>query len=916
MSKSSELVYTSAPRGLRPGSRGFCTVAMSESMPAGLVGPLESLSAYRHADGDGQSPVNYMHVRMKVAGRPVNVLSRIAEAPPDYTGRTNKIAYHVVVATTAQAAGGPAAVLRQPGFAIEAWDGEVRKIPELKTIPQADSPQRIAQTWARLSGDAGWAGTVASIFESQAPGPPLYLIYRPEQNADLLALVDEAICLLPESKRWNATFSTHTGELPPGVNCRLRCMIAGSPEALAVPPTAMTLDIASGNLGTPPPSPLVDAARSGQFALSETVGPAAVPAASTPARMELPESTGQPTVSDTGEPRFPVPPPELMPPQLAPPQLRPGQLPPPFQPKSSPFQNHVWALLGVAALLLLCLGGGVTFYLLRTDSDDLLAELNAAAGIENPPEVNVSANVEPEPDVELEPEPVMEPRSAADANADAKAAEPKQADDEKRKSLEDLAKRILDGEAFLGNDHENSITKFSKKVKNELTRLNDRYKQLYELSLQPTDEQLAMWARAEDGEKQLASFIEARKQEIEALKQHVPLNNLQADRERLVELIEIWKVDAKKWEDDKQKQPGLILRLSNRVAVEQTIKKVRATEKDYLQKGQLKLYEELSAKKIELAESLEKQLDPKREELATELKRRRDSHRLLIHFDGDSSRNEDRLQIRPRCEISVNADNLKAINRVKVDDGDLIQLPQSNVAVKLPGRFEGWLSVTRGASEIILKFNLNQKNIPPAVRQRYPILQQLDRFVEQQDVTFESSRILRTAFLGKSEKAKSDIEKWRNEVKRTEGKERREEERRKKEADKWNAAIDKLTAVVIQSPAGKLDELYITQSDQTVIDLKSVKLDIVQVFSKFVTPNVAIGTKIDEHIENLEMLRDSYDELMRNEGVLDFGARLDFGYTLENTSRSATTLGQKPKFITVETFELFFFPELVYGPPN
>ena len=43
-----ELFYTSAPRGLKPGSRGFCTVMSTAGMAKNLADRLEALSGYRH----------------------------------------------------------------------------------------------------------------------------------------------------------------------------------------------------------------------------------------------------------------------------------------------------------------------------------------------------------------------------------------------------------------------------------------------------------------------------------------------------------------------------------------------------------------------------------------------------------------------------------------------------------------------------------------------------------------------------------------------------------------------------------------------------------------------------------------------------------------------------------------------------
>ena len=67
---SQELLYTSAPRGLKPGSRGFCTVVCTRDMPPALAAGLESLSAYRHVFPPGdpnaeRNPVAWSHVKFE-----------------------------------------------------------------------------------------------------------------------------------------------------------------------------------------------------------------------------------------------------------------------------------------------------------------------------------------------------------------------------------------------------------------------------------------------------------------------------------------------------------------------------------------------------------------------------------------------------------------------------------------------------------------------------------------------------------------------------------------------------------------------------------------------------------------------------------------------------------------------------------
>jgi hypothetical protein len=65
-----ELIYTSAPRGLRNGSQGFCTVAMTAQMPQALASQLEALSGYKPIYSPGQAnaalnPPAYAHWRLE-----------------------------------------------------------------------------------------------------------------------------------------------------------------------------------------------------------------------------------------------------------------------------------------------------------------------------------------------------------------------------------------------------------------------------------------------------------------------------------------------------------------------------------------------------------------------------------------------------------------------------------------------------------------------------------------------------------------------------------------------------------------------------------------------------------------------------------------------------------------------------------
>jgi hypothetical protein len=278
---SLELIYTSAPKGLKPGSRGFCTVAMTQGMTAQLVDRLEALSGYRQifAPQDPQAslnPVVYSHLRISVAGRNFHVLSRVCAAGLDYSQRTNKFAHHVVLDANELPQAGPAWVLAVPGFMVTAWDQTTRLLPPRARPPAGNSAPGVCQRWQQTTGDAGWGGAIVDAAIKNPKGL-VTLIFKPGQ--DPLPLLAESLALMPAELRWQATFSTYYTKLPPGVECRWRCVVEGSPEAKAAAGVVIEL---CRRLGQPPAGEYVTAARTGR-----------VPVAALPSRRIKAESPGE-----------------------------------------------------------------------------------------------------------------------------------------------------------------------------------------------------------------------------------------------------------------------------------------------------------------------------------------------------------------------------------------------------------------------------------------------------------------------------------------------------------------------------------------------------------------------------------------------------------------------------------------------
>jgi|GEM_PF-5440973 len=231
---SSELLYTSAPQGLKGGSRGFTTVLCTAGMPPNLADKLESFSGYKHVYSPQDSlaehnPVRYAYLRPSVGGRTLAVVSRLAAYGVDYSGRTNKIAHHLVLENSERPSGGPAWLLSQNNLWKASWDGQCKTLPTGPQIPLGDRPPSVCRQWQAALGDAGWGGQLVTWLKQSTK--PIWLIYEPTQHVQLLNLLVEAFSLLPEAERWKYTFATYFSGLPGDVDCRIRGVVSGSDEA-------------------------------------------------------------------------------------------------------------------------------------------------------------------------------------------------------------------------------------------------------------------------------------------------------------------------------------------------------------------------------------------------------------------------------------------------------------------------------------------------------------------------------------------------------------------------------------------------------------------------------------------------------------------------------------------------------------
>ncbi|MEL6105941.1 MAG: hypothetical protein AAFU85_07890 [Planctomycetota bacterium] len=260
---SSELLYTSAPKGLRHGSRGFCVVLTTAGMPINVISRLEAISSYRRlfapdSGQDDKNPVSFAHQRLNLGGTHSSVLSLVCAYGTDYSGRPNKLAHHVLLDANEYPSAGPAWLMLQ-SFMRRDWFGQCETPSTGPVIPRGDQNARICSAWKSVYDDAGWGGVVAEAMLS-GETKPLWVVYAIEHRDVLLELMNESISLIPAEQRWRATFNTYAANIPPDVECKIRCVPAGTEEAKFAVSSGRVVDLTRSQSITSA-SPMVSLAR-------------------------------------------------------------------------------------------------------------------------------------------------------------------------------------------------------------------------------------------------------------------------------------------------------------------------------------------------------------------------------------------------------------------------------------------------------------------------------------------------------------------------------------------------------------------------------------------------------------------------------------------------------------------------------
>ncbi|MFY8216614.1 MAG: hypothetical protein ACOVMP_08435, partial [Chthoniobacterales bacterium] len=305
-----QLVYTSAPRLLQAGRTGFGTVAAHAAIRPALREELERISQFSRVDGIDIRRVIYYHRIIQAGGETVSVISRIRDCGLDYTGRSNHIAHHLVLAAHELprlrhlSPSDVILAMNSLHFWRDQWTEDTQTFEARDEIDAAGFSTSLilpAQTWLMLTGSAAHAATLAP-----SPLAESCWIVWPESDAEQqVRLFGEATLLHPNA--WQITFSTDVQPTDRVEELAWRGMGRTSPvRTTAAKSVRPTLDLtAPASLPKPTPE-FAHLAETGQRASAAKVqsessnGAQGLLKSGKPARTAQPEAfTAEPEIGST-----------------------------------------------------------------------------------------------------------------------------------------------------------------------------------------------------------------------------------------------------------------------------------------------------------------------------------------------------------------------------------------------------------------------------------------------------------------------------------------------------------------------------------------------------------------------------------------------------------------------------------------
>jgi len=186
-----EVVNTSAVRGLTTGHSGYCDVLRTRGLPEEITQLLAPLNFYNEKLARGNSVCGVRSIRF--GGGIWGIVSRVLPNGNDYTGRTNRLAHHVIAAPSELASLCPASILAGYTFRDTFTDTPryLDREPEIQVVPQS-----FGEVWDDLGGN-GWRTHIAKL--AMAGSRVVVLI---PTSVDGKSVVASILLGIPLVRRW------------------------------------------------------------------------------------------------------------------------------------------------------------------------------------------------------------------------------------------------------------------------------------------------------------------------------------------------------------------------------------------------------------------------------------------------------------------------------------------------------------------------------------------------------------------------------------------------------------------------------------------------------------------------------------------------------------------------------------------
>lgn len=220
-----ELIHTSVERDL-DGRAGFGVAAITEGTPDPIRDALVTES-----DGSALHPAvarALVYRLVRVGGGVWPVLSSVARCGPDWSGRPNRVAHHLVLEPADRIEAGPAAIAAC--FPFES------SVPQVGLRPRRSGTLEWAGVPQAIGVDGRWPSALARRLGVEGAQLAIAL----PQGADPLGVIGATLAQMPPTARWRVQWSTQGAVRGmPGAST-LCCVASGAPGAidLAHPPPA------------------------------------------------------------------------------------------------------------------------------------------------------------------------------------------------------------------------------------------------------------------------------------------------------------------------------------------------------------------------------------------------------------------------------------------------------------------------------------------------------------------------------------------------------------------------------------------------------------------------------------------------------------------------------------------------------